>query len=1244
MFRRLVIILVVLTTVAFLIYRQPAEGIDRGAALRNELAALKPQVSNAAAFAESPKVSDLADKRRVFDPSQNPEVKFGSGNIIDRVETGVHDTDASVSTPSASPMPTPSVSFEGLINRNNGEIFNVVFLPSDSNGDVGPNHYFQVVNTLARIFDKQGNPLTPPFKLSDIFTPLGTVCATRNDGSAVVLYDPLADRWLVSQYCNAFPPFRQMIAVSKTGDPLGAYHIYEFVMPNVKLNDYAKFGVWPDAYYMSTDEFLGSDYAGAGLFAFDREKILDGDPTAAFVYFNMPSASIARLGGVLPADLDGLRPPPAGTPGIFAGYSATEYGAAQDALRLFEFRVDFNDPFSSTLTERADSPLVVAAFDPTSPDGRGDIAQPAPGDLLDSVSDRLMYRVAYRNFGSHESLVFNQTVRMTPVGSTYRAGVRVYELRRSGGSFSVYDQTTFGTTDQSRWVAAAAQDHQGNIAFGYSAGNEEKAPSISYTGRLSSEPVGSFRSPADLIAGTGVQTAFGFRWGNFSSMTVDVSDDCTFWLTNQHFSAASQAESPFSWLTRIGSFKYEECAPAPRATISGSVTNSANGAAIADATITANDVFSRRSLASGNYGPILLLPGDYSVTVSAPGFRTATSVVTVSDDQNAVLNFSLDPVVVAANAGSTIISESCAQNGAPEPGETVGISLALRNAGSLGATSLTATLQATNQILNPSPPQTYGTLPPGGISLPRNFTFTVSSAIPCGSSIALNFKLADGAADVGEFTTVYETGSKRIAFSENFDDATSPALPAGWTTSATGGQQNWTTSLLQTQTAPNSVFSPGPNQVGLNELVSPVFPIVSPNAEIEFRNWYELETTFLRNRLYDGSVLEIKIGAGDWQDIETAGGLFTSGGYDGTIDGCCQNPLAGRRGWSGRSGVNQTSEFITSRVRMPASAAGNTAQLRWRVGTDVGTFRTGQFIDNLVVTDGSVCQCSISPQTRAPFDFDGDGRTDLGVFRPTDVPNAPDFVTESSASGSSVEASWGSTGDIPVTTDFDGDGKADFAVFRPSSGVWFVLRSIDSTAAIVQFGLAADVPVPADFDGDERSDVAVYRPSDGIWYMLRSSDAQVGIVRFGLPGDQPVQADYDGDAKTDQAVYRPSDGNWYILRSSDLNANVVRFGLAGDKPVAGDFDGDGRADFTVFRPSDGVWYILRTTAGFGAVQFGLGSDKPLQADFDGDGKRDVAVFRPSDGVWYHLRSSDGDFRARQYGQNPDIPLAGSFVP
>lgn len=925
-----------------------------------------PVAGRSTAFAVSGKVSSIASAANVGkhrETGSKPTLLDKPGNPpADRYPAGAtRDVDAAPAMPGAIPAPTPSLSFDGLSNFDNIAAYNLVILPPDMIGDVGPSHFVQAVNALLRVFDKNGTPLTPPFPIASIFAPLGTACSTRNDGEPNVVYDPLADRWLISEYCNNFPPFRQMIAVSKTADPTGEYFLYEFVMPNIRLNDFAKFGVWPDGYYMSTEEFIGSDYAGMGMFAFDRTKMLAGDPSAGFVYFSRPSISTARFGNFLPSDLDGLRPPAAGAPNTFVSYSATEYGEAQDAIRLFDFHADFIHPLNSTFTERPESPLSVAAFDPTSPDGRQDIAQPAPGEFLDSNSDRLNYRAAYRNLGTSESLVLNQTVRVSSA-TPYRAGVRVYELRRTGAAYAVNVQSTIGDASSSRWVASAAADNQGNIATGYNVGADDKKPSIRYSGRLATDPANTFRDEASLVEGTGVQKAFGWRWGDYTSMNVDPVDDCTFWMQGEYFTLESEQFSDYTWLTRVGKFKFPGCTAPPRATITGSVTNAANGQPVEGATITTG-VFSRRSSGTGSYGSLYLLPGSYTVTAAARGFRAQTVNLSVSDAQTLTQNFALEPVPVIENGTTLVSAESCGPNGAPDPGENVTLTIPFRNTGSLGAQNLTATLLTGGGVTNPGPAQNYGTLTPGGLSVTRPFTFTVSPSTICGAEITLTLHLTDGAADLGDVVITLPTGKAKIAFQENFDRA--QQLPPRWTRSESHNnefelpsERNWRASMKHSVSGPKAAFSPDLNQIGINEMDSPVFFITTPTARLTFQNWYELETTFLRNRLYDGSVLEIRIGSGVWQDIITAGGAFESGGYDGTIDACCSNPLAGHQGWSGRSGINQTSEFVTASVRLPAAAAGNLVQLRWRVGTDVGTFREGQYVDDVLVTDGFVCGCS----------------------------------------------------------------------------------------------------------------------------------------------------------------------------------------------------------------------------------------------------------------------------------------------
>ena len=689
--------------------------------------------------------------------------------------------------------------------------------------------------------------------------------------------------------------------------------------------------------------------------------MLVGDPSASYIYFHRPSATTARLGNVLPADLDGLRPPPVNAPNIFLGYTATEYGDAQDAIRLFEFHADFAQPANSTFTERSESPLPVAAFDPTSPEGRNDISQPPPGEKLDSNSDRLMYRAAYRNLGSAESIVVNQTVRLA--STPYRAGVRLYELRKSGAAFTVTEQTTIGDTMSSRWIGSAAQDHQGNLAVQYNHVSDTSQPSILYTGRLATEPPGSLREEGTLIDGTGVQKAFGWRWGDYSGMSVDPVDDCTFWMTGEYYTLESEQFSDFTWLTRIGAFKYPECTAAPRAAITGTVTNSLTGAPVANAVVTAA-AYSRATSANGNYGPLTVLPGTYTITASAPGYRPQSFTIALAAGQTVTQNFSLQPIPVLISSLAQISAESCGPNGVPDPGETISVMIPLFNSGTVPTQNLVVTLLPGGGVTAPGPAQNYGALPVNGRIIRRQFSFTVDPSLMCGDRITMTLHLNDGGNDLGDLIIVLQTGTPKIAFHEKFDRTNVGFLPERWRRSATNAQgnpdrpRNWRVSSVRSTSPPKSLFSPDPNQIGINEAVSPAFNVTSPSARLTFQNWYELETTFLRNRRFDGSVLEIKIGSNEFVDIIAAGGIFESGGYDGPIDACCQNPLANRPGWSGRSGINLIPEFITTSVKLPPSAAGQLVQLRFRVGTDVGGFREGQYIDDMLVTDGFVCGCS----------------------------------------------------------------------------------------------------------------------------------------------------------------------------------------------------------------------------------------------------------------------------------------------
>jgi hypothetical protein len=569
-----------------------------GAPLRSP--AVKPKFSEAVAFDVSVPLRNQAAStvlrvppRTATQPGadQEPwEVRPERGPVIDdkgysgdgALQRAFPSAQRRSATAAAS-LSAPLANFEGLSNQDNFNLLGFRVNPPDPVGAVGPNHYVQMVNLAYAVFDKQGNRLLGPLDTGSLWSGYAVEDCTDPAGDPIVLYDQLEDRWLLSQFTTRGPKYYNCIAISQTGDPTGAYYRYAFItQPDPELPggtffpDYPKYGVWTNSYLMTTRDFGDITGYGISVYALEKNKMLAGNPKARAVQFFLDSnvVPLNLLGdGLLPAYIDGKRRPldHVAAPIVGTQDDGASYGGISDALNIWELSVKWNATPEAALTLA--SQLSVAAFDsvfPCAPTSRDCLPQPGitnPAQYLDILSyrQRPTHRLAYRNFGTHEALVTNQSVEAAPGV----AGVRWYEIRRNytqpdkkAWTYSVYQQGTFAPGDGvHRWMGSAAMDRQGNIAMGYSVVNGiDVYPGIRYTGRLAGDALGQMTlGEGTIVNGTGVQLTTNSRWGDYTSLNVDPTDDCTFWYVNEYYTLAGQLSSTAGWQTRIASFKLPGC-------------------------------------------------------------------------------------------------------------------------------------------------------------------------------------------------------------------------------------------------------------------------------------------------------------------------------------------------------------------------------------------------------------------------------------------------------------------------------------------------------------------------------------------------------------------------------------------------------------------------------------------------------------------------------------------------------------
>ena len=634
-------------------------------------------------------------------------------------------------------MPTTAANFDGIGNGFGG--FSVASAPPDTNGDIGPNHYVQTVNSDFVVLGRSGAILHGPVPINTLWSGFGGLCQTDNDGDPVVKHDNIADRWIITQFAvtgadGGATPFLQCVAVSTTADPTGSYARYSF--PYNGFNDYPKLSVWPDAYYITFNIFNagGTAFLGGKVCAYDRARMLTG-AAATQQCFDVGTT----YGGLLPSDLDGAAAPPAGSPAYVLAL-----GATTSTLALWKFHVSWTTPGSSTLTgptEFSVSPYSPACNSAASPC----IPQVGTTQQLDSLSDRLMYRLAYRNFGNHEALVVNHSVTVAS-----QTGVRWYEIRSPGGTPTVFQQGTYAPDSNHRWMGSIAMDRSGNMALGFSLSSASLHPQIHYTGRLVGDAAGTMsQGEGTIINGGGSQGASLNRWGDYSNLAIDPLDDCTFWFTSEYLAT----NGTFNWNTRIGSFKFPGCG----GTVSNDFSITASPASLSLASGASGTSTIATAVTSGSAGAVSL-----SVSGAPSGATASLSPTSVTAGGSATLTVNAG----TAAAGSYTLTVTGVEGSATHSTTvTVNIGGAVSNDFSIAASPSSLTLvQGTAGTSTISTAVTAGSAAPVSLAVsgaPAGATAALSpSSVTAGSSSTLTVNA--GTAAPGSYTLTV-TGTEGAA-------------------------------------------------------------------------------------------------------------------------------------------------------------------------------------------------------------------------------------------------------------------------------------------------------------------------------------------------------------------------------------------------------------------------------------------------------------------------------------------------
>ena len=829
--------------------------------------------------------------------------------------------------------------------------------PPDTVGDVGPNHYIQAINgsggAAFRVFDKDGAPLTGTLAMDSF----GSGSCASGYGDPIVLYDRHADRWLLQEFSSSgnFMCFY----ISQTSDPVaGGWYHYGFQAPT--FPDYPHFGVWSDAYYGTANES-----AGSAVYAFDRVNMLAGATARPMQRFTVPDLAGYGFQCATPADLDGAAEPPAGVPGLIMrhvdeeAHSNYPNNAATDLLEIYAFAVDFDTPASSTLSQLPD--VVITDFNSKFINYTTFYSVPQPGTSseLDPIREVVLHRLQYQNTTSHEVLVGVLPTNLEPTSTTaVNAALRWFELRRTGGDWTLFQEGTFspGDSDENRFVGSVAMDQSGNVAMGYSITDVDPTspvyPSLRYTGRLVDDPTGVM-TQAEVQQVTGSGTGSG-RWGDYAAITVDPADDCTFWFT-------SQFQNGSGWATQITSFRFDECGcdyvveppvAAAAATAPNVVTISWNDSP--QALMTEYLVYRSR-----NPGP----PYELVATVadSSPGVGGGAGYQFLDTHVSGGITYFY---AVRASDGAACRSDYSNEASATATGVCTlpplfdGVGAAANLATADCAISLTWNA-ATQECGSSVSSNVYRSTVPGFTPGPENLVAscvpgtsfvdtTVASGVTYHYVVRAEDDSGNGSGPCGlgneDDNTVdaaaAATGPDSVYFADDMESG-----DGNW--SHSGLNDTWALSTARATSGLYSFHAQGVDSVSDQRLESADFALPAvPGITLEFWSWQEVEDRSAG--CYDGAIVEASTdGGSSWVQLPDATMLTLP--YDGPVSTCCSNPIGGDEAWCG-----DPRDWTLHVVGLDAYA-GQTVRLRFRLATDSSVGREGWYVDDVRVITPSEC-------------------------------------------------------------------------------------------------------------------------------------------------------------------------------------------------------------------------------------------------------------------------------------------------